>query len=59
MKKLSVKRTKTKKNTLNDNKRNNPNCISYHDNCPSNPCRSNNSNANRRKWNTYTSTKCK
>ena len=28
MKKLSVKRTKTKKNTLNDNKRNYFNCIS-------------------------------
>lgn len=28
MKKLSVKRTKTKKNTLNDNKRNYFNCVS-------------------------------
>ena len=59
MKKLSIKKTKTKKNTLNDNKRNYFNCVSDYNYCPSNPCRSKYCDANRRKWNTYTSTKSK
>ena len=59
MKELTIKKTKTKKETLNDNKRNYSNCTCYHNYCPSNPCRSINCNANRREWNTYTSTKCK
>ena len=38
MKKLSIKKTKTKKNTLNDNKRNYFNCVSDYNNSSTNTC---------------------
>ncbi len=59
MKKLNIKKTKTKKETLNDNKRNYFNCFSYNYNCFTNISRSVNCNANRREWNINTSTKSK
>ena len=59
MKKLSVKRTKTKKKTLNYNKRNYFNCVSDNYHCFTNTSRSINCNANRRKWNINSITKSK
>ena len=57
MKKLSIKKTKAKKKTLNGNKRNYSYSSCHHDNCPFNPCRSKHCNASRREWNNNASTK--
>lgn len=51
MKKLSVKRIKTKKKTLNDNKRNYFNCVSNYNCCIVNISGSEHKYANRREWN--------